>query len=87
MAEKLYVKVEIDWDTQGYVYPRSIKWEDGRVFRIDSVLEFHDISPHRTFGIRRTCFTVTVRGKTKNLYNESGSLPASISLLRWYLLV
>ena len=87
MAEKLYVKVEVDWDTQGYVHPRAIEWYDGRMFWIDDILEFHDASPHQIFGIRRTYFTVSIRGMTKRLYNECGSLPANMPMLRWYLLV
>ena len=33
--ERIYVKVTSDFDATGYMNPKSITWEDGRVFPID----------------------------------------------------
>lgn len=35
--ERVYVKVNSDFDATGYMMPRSITWHDGRVFRIETV--------------------------------------------------
>ena len=35
--QRVYVKVNSDFDTTGYMQPRSITWLDGRTFPIDVV--------------------------------------------------
>ena len=36
-TRKVFVKVNSDFDTTGYMQPRSITWLDGRSFPIDAV--------------------------------------------------
>ena len=38
--ERVYVKVNSDFDATGYMQPRSITWKDGRVFNIEAVKDF-----------------------------------------------
>ena len=38
--ERVYVKVNSDFDSTGYMQPRSITWKDGRVFNIEAVKDF-----------------------------------------------
>ena len=38
--ERVYVKVNSDFDATGYMQPRSITWADGRTFRIDAVRDY-----------------------------------------------
>ena len=35
ILEKIYVKVNSDFDSTGYMMPRTITWADGRTFKID----------------------------------------------------
>lgn len=42
--EKVYVKVNSDFDSTGYMQPRSITWKDGRVFQIEAVKDFRPAS-------------------------------------------
>ena len=35
--ERVYVKVNSDFDATGYMQPRSITWADGRTFKIDAI--------------------------------------------------
>lgn len=42
--EKVYVKVNSDFDSTGYMQPRSITWKDGRVFVIEAVKDFRPAS-------------------------------------------
>ena len=35
--ERIYVKVNSDFDATGYMQPRSITWADGRTFQIEAV--------------------------------------------------
>ena len=39
--QKVYVKKSADFDCMGRLHPRSIIWEDGRVYNIDSVTDFY----------------------------------------------
>ena len=34
ILEKIYVKVNSDFDSTGYMMPRTITWADGRTFKI-----------------------------------------------------
>ena len=39
-TERIYVKVTSDFDSTGYMQPKSITWTDGRTFPIDAVRDF-----------------------------------------------
>ena len=81
--EKIYVKVNSDFDQTGYMLPRSITWEDGRTFTIDSVRDFR---PASSFAGGRTgdCYTILIGGQEKHLFFErAGELYASRTG-RWF---
>ena len=42
--QRVYVKVNSDFDSTGYMQPRSITWKDGRVFKIEAVKDFRPAS-------------------------------------------
>lgn len=44
LPERVYVKVNSDFDSTGFMQPRSITWKDGRVFKIDAVKDFKPAS-------------------------------------------
>lgn len=44
--ERKYVKVNSDFDSTGYMQPRTITWEDGRVFIIEAVKDFRPAGAH-----------------------------------------
>ena len=39
-TEKIYVKVNSDFDATGYMQPRQITWGDGRTYPIEQVRDF-----------------------------------------------
>ena len=45
--ERVYVKVNSDFDATGYMQPRSITWADGRTFRIDAVRDYRPAACYR----------------------------------------
>ena len=67
--EKIYVKVNSDFDSTGFMQPRSITWADGRVFQIDSVKDFRPASSVSR-GLPGDCYTVMIKGETKHLFFE-----------------
>ncbi|MBC8544346.1 hypothetical protein [Bianquea renquensis] len=69
MHEKVFVQVLVLFDEAGTMTPKSIRWEDGRVFSIDRIL---DIRPGASLkaggrGIRYTC---RILGKQTYLFFE-----------------
>ena len=80
MPDRIYVNVNSDFDSTGYMMPRSITWKDGRTFRIESVKDFRPASAYRK-GMQGDCYTVVIKGETRHLFFEkTGDLFASVLL-------
>ncbi|MCM1530578.1 MAG: hypothetical protein NC093_11385 [Alistipes sp.] len=77
-SQRIYVKVNSDFDTAGFMQPRTITWDDGRVFSIESVKDFRPFDNH----IDR--YTIVVSGKTKYLFFEKTDAHQHSRLGRWY---
>ena len=56
--QRIYVKVNTDFDATGTMTPRAIIWSDGRIFKIDTVRDFR---PASTLGAGHSgdCFMST----------------------------
>ena len=67
--EKVYVKVNSDFDSTGFMLPRTITWADGRTFKIDKVKDFRPASTLAK-GHSGDCYTVVIRGEEKFLFFE-----------------
>ena len=48
--ERVYVKVNSDFDSTGYMQPKSITWADGRTFAIDAVRDFRPAGTANKIG-------------------------------------
>ena len=58
-TEKVYVKVNSDFDATGYMQPRQITWGDGRTYPIEQVRDFR---PANTIAdMPGDCYTVMVK--------------------------
>ena len=81
--ERVYVKVNSDFDATGAVMPRAIIWEDGRSFRIEAVRDFR---PAAVMGSGHTgdCYTVLIHGEEKMLFFERTRAPYGNRLGRWW---
>ena len=83
MPDRIYVKVNSDFDSTGYMQPRSITWKDGRIFKIESV---EDYRPASTFqkGMQGDCYTVVIKGETRYLFFEKTSDMFATRIGRWF---
>ncbi len=83
ISEKKYIKVVSDFDSTGYMQPRAIIWEDGRIFKIDRVKDFR---PAASMGIDcgSDCYIVLIGGEEKHLFFErlSPLFPSRVG--RWF---
>jgi len=81
--ERKYVKVNSDFDSTGYMQPRSIIWDDGRVFTIDKVTDFRPASSIEK-SLPGDCFTVIIRGEVKYLLFERNQDRFASHFGRWF---
>ena len=81
--EKIYVKVNSDFDQTGMITPRSITWKDGRVFPIEMVESFR---PASTLEPGRTgdCYTVIIKGERKYLFFKRNLRMNDHRIGRWW---
>ena len=81
--QRVYVKVNSDFDSTGNVTPRAIIWADGRIFKIDSI---RDYRPASTLGKGHSgnCYTVMIHGEEKMLFFEKTSDYFANRVGRWW---
>ena len=81
--DRVYVKVNTDFDSTGYMRPRSIVWSDGRIFNIDEVKDFRPASTlSKNHG--GDCYTIVIRGEEKLLFFEKTSEYFASRVGRWF---
>ncbi len=81
--ERIYVKVTSDFDSTGYMQPRTITWKDGRVFQIEAVKDFRPAGSHHDSATTDR-YTVVIKGDTKQLFFERAGQYQKSSVGRWY---
>ena len=65
---RVYVGLRVSFDTDGTMTPIEIKWEDGRVFEVDRVLDVRRAASEAgSMGLR---YTVKIMGKVRLLFFE-----------------
>lgn len=71
---KTYVRVFVEFDKDGRMIPRYIKWEDDKLYRIDRVISCRPGFSAKAGG-QGDRYTICVLGKETNLFFErNGSL-------------
>ena len=80
---KVYVKVNSDFDSTGYMQPRSITWKDGRIFPIEAVKDFRPASSIE-HSLPGDCYTVVIKGEMKRLYFERSQDRVACHFGRWF---
>lgn len=81
--ERVYVKVTSDFDSTGFMQPRSITWSDGRVFQIEAVKDFRPASSIAR-GLPGDCYTIVIKGETKHLFFERFDPLFATKVGRWF---
>ena len=82
-SEKVYVKVNVDCDSKGYMTPKAITWSDGRIFIIEKV---KDHCPTSTIarGYTGDCYTIVIHGEDRYLFFEKANEIFESIVGRWY---
>ena len=82
-SERIFVTVTSVFDSTGYMHPREIIWEDGRVFKIDSIKDFRPASS-LSQNLPGDCYTVIIKGEQKHLFFERTDPLFSGRVGRWF---
>jgi hypothetical protein len=71
LSSKVFVEITAKHDVNGKIRPLTIKWEDGRIFEVDHVLDLRQAASLKGggLGIRYTC---RIRNKEAYLFNDEG---------------
>ena len=83
LYRRVYVKVNSDFDSTGYMMPRTITWTDGRIFTIEAVKDFRPASA--LSGCHGgDCYTVIIHGEEKLLFFERTNNLFASRVGRWF---
>jgi len=78
--QRIYVGLRVSFGADGSMTPVWIKWEDGRIFEIDRVLDVRRaVSDAGSMGIR---YTVRIMGQVRNLFFEDAY--SDTGRARWF---
>ena len=83
MPERIYVSVNTDFDSTGFMQPRTITWKDGRTFRIEAVRDYRPASSYRK-GMQGDCYTIMIKGETRHLFFEKAMDRITTRIGRWF---
>jgi len=81
--ERVYVKVNSDFDATGYMQPRSITWADGRTFQIEAIKDYRPAVCYRQ-GAEGSCYTIMIKGEERHLFFEWMNSAFANRIARWY---
>ena len=80
---KIYVRVVVEFDKDGFMYPRVIKWPDGHQYEIDRVMDVKHAHAEKAGGVGER-FTVRVRGRERYLFYERTGEMMGNQTGRWF---
>ena len=82
-AIKVYVRVEVWFESCGRMMPQVITWEDGRKFEIDKVSEVKP-APALRAGGQGDRYTIWIEGKQSYLFFEHNAHMEGCNVGRWF---
>lgn len=83
MNIKVYVDVTAKFNSDGFLIPISLTWEDGHIFEIDRVTDIRQAAAMKAGG-QGDRYTIWVRGKQSYLFFERNCSLTGNNLGRWF---
>ena len=80
---KVYVAVIASFSEEGNLYPRKLRWEDGREYMIEKVLDVRPAAALKTGG-QGDRYTVQINGHPSYLFFERSANIRGTNLGRWF---
>lgn len=83
MNIKVYVDVTAKFNSDGFLIPINLTWEDGQVFEIDRVTDIRQAAAMKAGG-QGDRYTIWGRGKQSYLFFERSCSLTGNNLGRWF---
>lgn len=83
MNVKVYVEVTAEFDEDGRMLPKLIKWEDGTKYIVDKVTDIRQAAAMRAGG-QGDRYTVLIDGKQSYLFFERSTNLTGNVIGRWF---
>lgn len=83
-APKVYVDVEVHFDSDGHMRPASLTWEDGKSYTIDRVTGVRRAMSQKAGGYGDR-YTIIVAGQQRYLYYEHSIYVDDVRPGRWFM--
>lgn len=80
---KVYVPVEVEFRSDGTMFPRIITWEDGQKYEIDRVINIQQAAARKAGG-QGDRYTVAIRGHQSYLFFERSANQTGNNIGRWF---
>ena len=81
--KKIYVRVNAQFDRQGFIHPSAIIWTDGRTYEIDKVTSVKHMHASKAGG-NGDRYTVMISGKERYLFYERSSDLMGNQVGKWF---
>ena len=81
--KRVYVDVDVSFDSDGKMRPRTLVWTDGRPYEIDRVLDVRPAHAEKAGG-QGDRYKVRVRGQERELFFEHNPDMSSRIIGRWF---
>ena len=82
--DKIYVQVEAFFDINGEVVPKSIIWENGKIYTIDKILDVRNACSLHSGG-SGTRYTIKIGGNVRYLFCEGQNVLSHHEFCRWFI--
>jgi len=80
---KVYVAVIASFSEEGNLYPRKLRWENGREYLIEKVLDVRPAAALKAGG-QGDRYTVQINGHPSYLFFERSTNISGTNLGRWF---
>lgn len=80
---KVYVAVLASFSEDGRLVPRRLRWEDGRQFTIEKIIDLRP-APAAKAGGQGDRYTIQVNGRRSYLFFERSASTRATNLGRWF---
>ena len=81
---KVYVAVIASFSEDGHLFPRRLRWEDGRDYSIEKVLDVRPAAALKAGG-QGDRYTVQINGHQSYLFFERSPNISGTNLGKWFL--
>ncbi len=80
---RVYVNVDVRFDSAGRMHPRALMWTDGRKYEIDRVIDVRPAHAKKAGG-QGDRYKIRVHGQERELFFEHSTSPESPQVGRWF---